>query len=89
MLWTEYEKWICVCYSQDPWALYGSGLEKVWKRSQRHVGLTPRRLYAQLHSFLSHALALGNSPADLAAVDGHRTEALAMFYTSERKRGFR
>ena len=45
--------------------LYDSGLEKVWKRSQRRVGLTPRRLYAQRHSSLSHALAMGNSPADL------------------------
>ena len=42
--------------------LYDSGLEKVWKRSQRRVGLAPRRLYAQRHSFLSHALAMGNSP---------------------------
>ena len=31
-----------------------AGMEKVWKRSQRRVGLTPRRLYAQRHSFLSH-----------------------------------
>ena len=56
--------------------MYDAGLEKVWKRSQRRVGLAPRRLYAQRHSFLSHALAMGNSPADLAAVAGHRTEEL-------------
>ena len=60
--------------------LYDSGLERVWKRSQRRVGLMPRRLYAQRHSFLSHALALGNSPADLAAVAGHRTEQLLNTY---------
>ena len=60
--------------------LYDSGLEKVWKRSHRRVGLTPRRLYAQRHSFLSHALAMGNSPADLAAVAGHRTEELLKTY---------
>jgi integrase len=60
--------------------LYDSGLEKVWKRSQQRVGLTPRRLYAQRHSFLSHALAMGNSPADLAAVAGHRTEELLKTY---------
>ena len=60
--------------------LYDSGLERVWKRSQRRVGLTPRRLYAQRRSFLSHALALANSPADLAAVDGHRTEELLRTY---------
>ena len=60
--------------------LYDSGLEKVWKRSQRRVGQAPRRLYAQRHSFLSHALAMGNSPADLAAVAGHRTEELLRTY---------
>jgi integrase len=60
--------------------LYDSGLERVWKRSQRRVGLQPRRLYAQRHSFLSHALAMGNSPADLAAVAGHRTEQLLNTY---------
>lgn len=60
--------------------LYDSGLELVWKRSQRRVGLEPRRLYAQRHSFLSHALAMGNSPADLAAVAGHRTEQLLNTY---------
>ena len=60
--------------------LYDSGLGKVWKRSQRRVGLVPRRLYAQRHSFLSHALAIGNSPADLAAVAGHRTEELLRTY---------
>ena len=60
--------------------LYDSGLEKVWKRSQQRVGLMPRRLYAQRHSFLSHALAMGNSPADLASVAGHRTEELLKTY---------
>ncbi len=60
--------------------LYDSGLEKGWKRSQRCVGLAPRRLYAQRHSFLSHALALGNSPADLAVVAGHRTEEMLRTY---------
>ena len=60
--------------------LYDSGLEQVWKRSQRRLGMPVRRLYAQRHSFLSHALALGNSPADLAAVAGHRTEQLLNTY---------
>ena len=60
--------------------LYDSGLERVWKRSQRRVGIEPRRLYVQRHSFLSHALAMGNSPADLAAVAGHRTEQLLKTY---------
>jgi integrase len=60
--------------------LYDGLLEKVWKRSQRRVGVVPRRLYAVRHSFLSHALALGNSPADLAAMAGHRTEELLKTY---------
>ena len=60
--------------------LYDSGLERVSKRSQRRVGIQPRRLYSQRHSFLSHALAMGNSPADLAAVAGHRTEQLLNTY---------
>jgi integrase len=60
--------------------LYDSGLGFVWRRSQRRVGIEPRRLYAQRHSFLSHALAMGNSPADLAAVAGHRTEQLLNTY---------
>lgn len=42
-------------------------LQKVWKRSQRRVGTTARRLYGQRHSILSHSLALRNSLADLAA----------------------
>ena len=42
-------------------------LQKVWKRSQRRVGLTARRLYAQRDSLLSHSLVLRNSLADLAA----------------------
>jgi len=60
--------------------LYDSGLERVWKRSQQRVGIQPRRLYAQRHSLLSHALAMGNSPADLAAMAGHRTEQLLNTY---------
>ena len=60
--------------------LYDSGLEHVWKRSLRRLGLPLRRLYSQRHSFLSHALALGNSPADLAQVAGHRTEQLLNTY---------
>lgn len=60
--------------------LYDRGLDWVWKRVQKKVGLVPRRLYAQRHSFLSHALAAGNSPADLAAVAGHRTEELLKTY---------
>ena len=60
--------------------LYDSGLERVWKRSLRRLGLPVRRLYSQRHTFLSHALALGNSPADLAQVAGHRTEQLLNTY---------
>jgi len=60
--------------------LYDSGLERVWKRSQRRAGIEPRRLYAQRHSFLSHALAMGNLPADLAAAAGHSTKMLLDTY---------
>lgn len=60
--------------------LYDRGLVRVWKRVQQKVGLVPRRLYAQRHSFLSHALGAGNSPADLAAVAGHRAEELLKTY---------
>jgi len=60
--------------------LYDSGLEHVWKRSLKRLGLPVRRLYSQRHTFLSHALALGNSPADLAQVAGHRTEQLLNTY---------
>ena len=61
--------------------LYEGLLERVWKRSQGRVGITPpRRLYAQRHSLLSHALAMGNSPADVAAMAGHRTEELLRTY---------
>ena len=47
--------------------IYDHLVGRVWKRSLERCGLKPRRLYAQRHSFLSHALAMGNSPADLAA----------------------
>jgi integrase len=60
--------------------LYDGLLEKVWKRSQRRVGVVPRRLYSVRYSFLSHALALGNSPVDLASMAGHRTEKLLKTY---------
>jgi integrase len=53
---------------------------RVWHRSLQRCGLKPRRLYAQRHSFLSHALAMGNSPADLAAAAGHSTKMLLDTY---------
>lgn len=42
--------------------VYDSLLGAVFKRSLKRCGLQPRRLYAQRHTFLSHALAMGNSP---------------------------
>jgi integrase len=53
---------------------------KRWKRSLERCGFKHRRLYSQRHSFLSHALAIGNSPADLAQVAGHSTEMLLKTY---------
>ncbi len=47
--------------------IYDHLVGRVWHRSLLRCGSKPRRLYAQRHSFLSHALAMGNSPADLAA----------------------
>ena len=53
---------------------------KHWRRSLERCGIKHRRLYAQRHTFLSHALAMGNSPADLAQVAGHSTEMLLKTY---------
>mgnify|MGYP002827611726 CR=1 FL=1 len=52
-------KGLVFVWSRSHGHLYDSGLEQVWKRAQQRVGLEPRRLYAQRHSFLSHALAMG------------------------------
>ena len=60
--------------------VYDHLVGRVWKRSLQRCGLQPRRLYAQRHSFLSHALAMGNSPADLAAAAGHSTKMLLDTY---------
>jgi integrase len=60
--------------------IYDEILGKRWRRSLERCGVKHRRLYAQRHSFLSHALAMGNSPADLAAVAGHSTEMLLKTY---------
>ena len=60
--------------------VYDHLLGRVWHRSLQRCGLKPRRLYTQRHSFLSHALAMGNSPADLAAVAGHSTRMLLDTY---------
>ncbi len=60
--------------------VYDHLLGRVWHRSLQRCGLKPRRLYAQRHSFLSHALAMGNSPADLAAAAGHSTKMLLETY---------
>ena len=62
--------------------IYDHLVGRVWHRSLERCGLKPRRLYAQRHSFLSHALAMGNSPADLAAAAaaGHSTKMLLDAY---------
>jgi integrase len=60
--------------------VYDHLLGRVWHSSLQRCGLKPRRLYAQRHSFLSHALAMGNSPADLAAAAGHSTKMLLDTY---------
>ena len=60
--------------------IYDHLVGRVWRRSLQRCRLKPRRLYAQRHSFLSHALAMGNSPADLAAAAGHSTKMLLDTY---------
>jgi len=60
--------------------IYDHLVGPVWHRCLQRCGLKPRRLYAQRHSFLSHALAMGNSPADLAAAAGHSTKMLLDTY---------
>ena len=51
--------------------IYDEKFGKQWKRSLERYGVKHSRLYSQRHSFLSHALAIGNSPAYLAQVGGH------------------
>ena len=60
--------------------IYDHLVARVWRRSLQRCRLKPRRLYSQRHSFLSHALAIGNSPADLAAAAGHSTKMLLDTY---------
>ena len=60
--------------------IYDDLIGRRWKQSLERCGVKHRRLYSQRHSFLSHALALGNSPADLAQIAGHSTEMLLKTY---------
>jgi len=61
-------------------AIYDEVVGKRWKQSLQRCGIKHRRLYAQRHTFLSHALAMGNSPAHLAAAAGHFTKLLMDTY---------
>ena len=60
--------------------LYDLLLERVWKRTLNECGIRYRKLYSQRHTFLSHTLASGNSPADVAAIAGHRLDELLKTY---------
>ena len=60
--------------------VYDHLVARVWKWSLQRCGLKPRRLYAQRLGFLSHALAMGNTPADFAAAAGHSTKMLLDTY---------
>ena len=65
----------CLCHRISHGVVYDQLLGRVWKRSLKRCGLQPRRLYSTTaQSFLSHALAMGNSPADLAEAGGHSTK---------------
>ena len=61
-------------------SIYDDQVGKHWKRTLKRCGIKHRRLYAQRHTFLSHTLAIGNSPADVAAIAGHSTEMLLKTY---------
>ena len=61
-------------------SIYDDLIGRRWKQSLQRCGIKHRRLYAQRHSFLSHALAMGNSPADLAEIAGHSTQMLLQTY---------
>ena len=60
--------------------LYDLLLERVWRRTLDAVGVRYRKLYSQRHTFLSHTLAMGNSPADVASIAGHRLDELLTTY---------
>ncbi|MEY4360374.1 MAG: hypothetical protein RLZZ631_1860, partial [Cyanobacteriota bacterium] len=60
--------------------LYDLLLERVWRRTLSACGIRYRKLYSQRHTFLSHTLAAGNSPADVAAIAGHRLDELLKTY---------
>ena len=60
--------------------LYDLLLERVWKRTLAACGVRYRKLYSQRHTFLSHTLAAGNSPTDVAAIAGHRLDELLKTY---------
>ena len=66
--------------SQSHRSIYDDQIGKHWKRCLERCGIKHRRLYSQRLTFLSHALAMGNSPADLAQVAGHSTEMLLRTY---------
>ena len=61
--------------------LYDLLLERVWKRTLEAVNIRYRKLYSQRHTFLSHTLAAGNSPADVAQIAGHRVQELLQTYS--------
>ena len=60
--------------------LYDAVLERVWRRTLKSCGIKYRKLFSQCHTFLSHTLASGSSPADVAAIAGHRLEVLLRTY---------
>jgi len=77
--WEEGEVLACKSLWRDR---YSSG-EVEWapiKTGKDRCGLKLRRLYSQRHGILSHASAMGNSPADLVAAVGHSTKMLMDTY---------
>jgi len=61
-------------------SIYDDLIGRRWKQSLQRCGIKHRRFYTQRHSFLSHALAMGNATADLAQIAGHSTQMLLKTY---------
>jgi len=66
--------------------IYDDLIGRHWKQYLQRCGIKHRWLYAQRHSFLSHALAVGNSTADLAQIAGHSTQMPLKTYAKPTER---
>ena len=51
-----------------------------WKPTLERLGIPYRNAYNIRHTFVSHALAKGMSPPDIAAITGHTVKTMFQFY---------